>query len=173
MEAFRDVLADCGLFDLGFSGVPWTYDNKQSGLRNVRVRLDRVVASANWSNMFEQAEVVHLTSPCSDHCPVLLKIIPSVHGRPGPKIMRYEIMWERDESIGDVILDAWDSAPSKLDLGSVASMLRKVMCSLHEWSREKFGSVRRKLELRHTLSQTYRRKQMLAAENRRRKWQRK
>ena len=45
MEAFRYVLADCGLFDLGFYGVPWTYDNKQSGLRNVRVRLDRVVAS--------------------------------------------------------------------------------------------------------------------------------
>ena len=27
MEAFRDVLVECGLVDLGFSRVPFTYDN--------------------------------------------------------------------------------------------------------------------------------------------------
>ena len=27
MAAFRDVLADCGLTDLGFVGSPFTYDN--------------------------------------------------------------------------------------------------------------------------------------------------
>jgi hypothetical protein len=28
MSDFRDVLADCEVFDLRFSGVPWTFDNK-------------------------------------------------------------------------------------------------------------------------------------------------
>lgn len=41
MEQFRDVLAECDLKDLGFSGTPWTYDNKKRGSRNVKVRLDR------------------------------------------------------------------------------------------------------------------------------------
>ena len=45
MEDFREVLSQCDLHDLGFSGVPWTYNNKQEGERNVRVRLDRAVAS--------------------------------------------------------------------------------------------------------------------------------
>lgn len=39
MEAFRDVLIDCELVDLGFSGAPYTYDNGHRGQSNVRVRI--------------------------------------------------------------------------------------------------------------------------------------
>jgi hypothetical protein len=45
MTDFREVLTQCDLHDLGFSGLPWTYDNMQRGNRNVRVWLDRAVAS--------------------------------------------------------------------------------------------------------------------------------
>ena len=81
MEAFRDVLAASDLQDLGFTGLPWTYGNWQTGTRNVRVRLDRVVASPCWSNLFEAARVEHLVSPCSDHYPLLLRIIPDPAAR--------------------------------------------------------------------------------------------
>jgi hypothetical protein len=40
MAEFREML--CNLFDLGYSGLPWPYDHKQEGPKNVR--LDRVVA---------------------------------------------------------------------------------------------------------------------------------
>lgn len=40
MADFRRVLADCNLHDLGFKGTTWTYNNKQSGLNNVRAHLD-------------------------------------------------------------------------------------------------------------------------------------
>jgi hypothetical protein len=49
MNEFREILAHCEVFDLGFSGMPWTYDNKQTCERNIKVRLDRVVASSSWS----------------------------------------------------------------------------------------------------------------------------
>lgn len=52
MAAFRDMLDFCGLMDMGFSGTPWTYDNKKPGSRNVKVRLDRGVASQSWLNRF-------------------------------------------------------------------------------------------------------------------------
>jgi len=74
MEAFRDMLQFCELHDIGFKGLPWTYDNGLSGRRNVKVRLDRAVATDSWSNLFERAEVEHLVSPCSDHCPLLLQL---------------------------------------------------------------------------------------------------
>jgi hypothetical protein len=48
MVEFREVLAHCNIFYLGFSGASWTFDNKQEGQRNVKVRLDRVVASSSW-----------------------------------------------------------------------------------------------------------------------------
>uniref|UniRef100_A0A8I6X7B7 Endonuclease/exonuclease/phosphatase domain-containing protein n=1 Tax=Hordeum vulgare subsp. vulgare TaxID=112509 RepID=A0A8I6X7B7_HORVV len=42
--AFRDCLTVCQLEDLGFSCMPYTYDNGQHGDRNVRVHLDRACA---------------------------------------------------------------------------------------------------------------------------------
>ena len=36
MRDFREVLSFCDLHDLGFSGDPWTFDNKQMGSKNVK-----------------------------------------------------------------------------------------------------------------------------------------
>ena len=33
MQSFRDALEVCDLADLGFSGVPYTYDNKEAGMQ--------------------------------------------------------------------------------------------------------------------------------------------
>jgi hypothetical protein len=45
MADFRHTLSHCEVHDLGFIGVPWTFDNKQQGGRNVKVILDNGVAS--------------------------------------------------------------------------------------------------------------------------------
>jgi hypothetical protein len=44
MKAFREALSYCNLTNLGFSGIPYTYDNKRAGRAYVKVRLDRAVA---------------------------------------------------------------------------------------------------------------------------------
>jgi hypothetical protein len=62
MMAFRDTLQMCGLVDLGFMGVPFTYYNKRQGNRNVKVRLDRAVADNNWKNLYSDYEVKHIVS---------------------------------------------------------------------------------------------------------------
>jgi hypothetical protein len=33
MADFWDVLSFCDVFDLGFTSVPWTFDNKQNGTK--------------------------------------------------------------------------------------------------------------------------------------------
>lgn len=73
MAHLREVLAECDLRDLGFSGTPWTYDNKKRGRSNVKVRLDRGVANSQWMGCFFDASVQHLASSCSDHCPILIR----------------------------------------------------------------------------------------------------
>jgi hypothetical protein len=57
MEAFREVLFECDLTDLGFLGTPYTYDNKRHGRANVRVRLDRAVACPAWRDKFADTRV--------------------------------------------------------------------------------------------------------------------
>jgi hypothetical protein len=91
MEAFREVLFDCDLIDLGFSGTPYTYDNKRHGRANVRVRLDWAVACPAWRDRFADTHVQHLASPVSDHCPILVNIEKEMIMPNRQKKRQYEI----------------------------------------------------------------------------------
>jgi hypothetical protein len=156
MSAFRDAVLLCELKDLGFSGLPFTYDNGRSGRANVKVRLDRAFADDRWRDIFSDATVVHLVSPCSDHCPVLVKLAREISPRPAKKCKRYEIMWERDHALPEIIADAWQEQGPKVDLGDVNVALKKVMEVLHAWGGRKFGNVTRELlRLRSKLAKLY------------------
>lgn len=74
MANFRDVLAYCELMDIGFSGLPYTYDNGRKADANVKVKLDRVVANAAWRDLFGDVVLCHLVLSRSDHCPLYLEI---------------------------------------------------------------------------------------------------
>jgi hypothetical protein len=66
MRNFREALQHCNLYDIGFVGVPWTYDNKQHGDRNIKVRLDHAVVSPAWSASFPEMRLRHIASSRSD-----------------------------------------------------------------------------------------------------------
>lgn len=146
MMDFREVLSHCDLHDLGFSGLPWTYNNNQGGRRNVRVRLDRGVANTEWSAMFPDASVEHITSPRSDHKTLLLKVAPGRLGQRSTQIFRYEIMWEREEGLGMVIEKAWQRRNPGSDLGAIAHALKEVTSDLKSWSKTNFGQVTKQIE---------------------------
>ena len=60
MDEFRDCLEDCGLADMGFSGYPFTWDNKRDGSENIQVGLDRATCSDSFMQMFPATEVQHI-----------------------------------------------------------------------------------------------------------------
>jgi hypothetical protein len=72
MSDIREALSDCDLHDIGFTGTPWTFDNKQKGDINVKIRLDRAVASPEWSLRFPNTRLRHIISSRSEHSPLLL-----------------------------------------------------------------------------------------------------
>jgi endonuclease/exonuclease/phosphatase family metal-dependent hydrolase len=110
MEAFREILSDCNLSDLGFTGIPYTYDNKRAGNKNVRVRLDRAVACPAWRDRYAENVVKHLVSPVSDHSPILVEFCPDVKlPSRGPR-RQYKIFWERESELGERIANAWKEA---------------------------------------------------------------
>ncbi|KAG2598477.1 hypothetical protein PVAP13_5KG367307, partial [Panicum virgatum] len=146
MQNFRDALSYCDLYDMGFSGTPWTYDNKQEGARNVRVRLDRAVASTDWSDLFANAQVQHLVSSRSDRSPLLVRVEHDQGKHTKGRILRYKIMWERVESLPETIKAAWESVGTANDLGDVTKKLGAVMTALKTWSSEHFGPVTKELE---------------------------
>jgi hypothetical protein len=146
MMDFREVLSHCDLHDLGFSGLPWTYNNNQGGDRNVRVRLDRGVANSEWMSLWPNSNVLHLTSPQSDHKALLVEIRSSGEALYKNRIFRYEIMWERDENLSSVVEQAWQKRNPGSDLGALAMRLQSVTKKLKDWSRANFGQVTKELE---------------------------
>lgn len=140
MIAFRDSLEICGLVDLGFSGIPHTYDNRRGGNANVKVRLDRAVATNGWRNLFSLYFVQHLASPCSDHVPLLLRGEPE-EPFVGSRCRQYEILWEHDAALPKVIKNAWESFGQVHNLSQLHEALGRTMSTLRTWSRSKFGNI--------------------------------
>jgi hypothetical protein len=62
------------------------------------------------------------------------------------RIFRYEIMWERLESLAHEIKEAWCTTPNREGLGGVTTTLRSVQTALRAWSKENFGRVTVELE---------------------------
>lgn len=127
--------------DLVFSGLPFTYDNGREAQANVKVRLDRAVTDTGWRDLFLQATLYHLVSSRSDHCPQFLEIKKESWEQHKTRVFRYEIMWERLESLAEEVKEAWCSAPNREGLGGIALVLKHVQSALRSWSKENFGSV--------------------------------
>jgi hypothetical protein len=146
MANFCDALSDCDLVDLGFTSLPFTYDNGRSGTVNVKVRLDRAVADTSWRDLFGEATLHHLVSSHSDHCPLLFEIQKENWERHKPRIFRYKIMWERLDFLAEEIKEAWCTTPNHEGLGGVAAALKRVQGALWCWSKKNFGAVTTELE---------------------------
>jgi hypothetical protein len=146
MTDFRDTLYVCNLHDLGFTGTPWTYDNKQSGTKNVRVRLDRAIACPAWTTLFPHANVCHLISSRSDHCPILISLDKDDHQTHRYRPQRYEAMWERDPTLDTCVEEAWKHHRPAACLEDIQKKLAGTMESLCEWDRNKFGSVNKEIK---------------------------
>ena len=108
--------------------------------------MDRAVACSNWRDLFGDAVLHHLISSRSDHCPLFLEIRKENWERHKPRIFRYEIMWERLESLAVEIKKAWCTDSSREGLGGVVAALKRVQTALRNWSKNTFGSVTTELE---------------------------
>jgi hypothetical protein len=148
MRDFRETLSFCDLYDIGFVGTPWTWDNKQKGERNVKVRLDRAVASPSWSAYFPDFRLRHISSSRSDHTPLLLSVEQAQNCRLDRPIRRYEVAWEREPSLSAAVEEAWLRRVPCQDLGDINNSQKEVMSGLYKWKAVHFKSLSKEIEKR-------------------------
>ena len=151
MDGFQKVVHDCGFVDFGFSGLPYTWDNRQDGGRNVKVRLDRGLGDHRFLELMGETVVKHIPLAQSDHCALLVEIRMSQGGerknkRRNRRPFRYENMWQRHDNYLRFVERTWDPGPGTSDLSSVASSLAALRSSLSSWDKEVFGSVKEKIK---------------------------
>lgn len=76
-RAFSRWVQGAGLLDLGHQGPAYTWSNNQDGKSNIAERLDRVLASLQWTLTFPKSSVFHIPRFHSDHMLILLRMDPS------------------------------------------------------------------------------------------------
>jgi exonuclease III len=106
MEAFRDVISECGLSDLGYSGDKFTWHRG-----GIRERLDRGLASDAWRNKFPDALIQNLDYGRSDHRPILLSFgNEPIHQPHGRSFLRFEARWLKEADFLGVVEGAWEAS---------------------------------------------------------------
>lgn len=105
MQAFREVVDFCSFQDMGWRGVPFTWDNMQQGNANVKARLDRALVNQSFLSLFEYSSVKHISSTASDHCYVLaeLKSISANAWPRGQHSFRYENVWQAHLDYDEIV----------------------------------------------------------------------
>ncbi|XP_073367809.1 uncharacterized protein [Aegilops tauschii subsp. strangulata] len=72
MDGFRDAVEECRMDDLGYIGLPYTWDNRQQGIGNIKVRLDRGLGDDKFQERFDSTSVQHIQTTESDHCALII-----------------------------------------------------------------------------------------------------
>lgn len=103
IAGFREMVDVCGSHDLGFEGRSWTFEKRVAGGSYCRVRLDRALASPDWSARFPAASVHHLSAVASDHIPILLQWHRKRARQRRKGRFRYEVMWETHVEFSDML----------------------------------------------------------------------
>lgn len=146
MEGFREAVSVCGFTDLGFIGLPYTWDNRQDADHNIKVRLDRGLATDPFLGLYREVKVWNIQTTISDHSCLVVECLEHTTGRRRrKKNFRYENMWQRDPSYMALIRDSWDHNAGGQSLGEMQAKLKNVQSSLQVWERDVFGSVKKTL----------------------------
>jgi hypothetical protein len=149
MAMFRDCLDECGLMDLGYSGLKFTWNNRQEGDDLVRVRLDRAVANGAFTDRFSGYQVENVITTSSDQLAVsinLTGIEDSPRAVPVKQQFRFEAAWLRAPDYRDVMERAWEEGrDGTCSLQSTFENLQRLSGSLKKWSATTFGAVRKKI----------------------------
>ena len=144
MASFREVLEFHSLWDLGFQGQWYTWDNRRLGLENIKERLDRAVANPEWTNIFSEAGVQHLFTSASDHCPILLHLFTSILLPRRKRQFRFEQAWCRVETCEETVKESWHSKEKGSHMFEVTESIKSYRWGLINWER----SVYRHSQLR-------------------------
>lgn len=97
MEAFRKVLEECSLSDMGFNGNWFTWERGNLPETNIQKGLDRGVANEEWLQIFLEFQIQHLPHTFSNHCPLLVHTKKECRERVH-KEFKFKAWWDLEDS---------------------------------------------------------------------------
>jgi exonuclease III len=139
MEEFGDFLRQLELVDMSLLGRQFTWFHPNG---NVMSRLDRVLLSAEWLNLWGVPNVWVAARDVSDHCPLIIKYSNEDWG---PKPFRFNNFWLRHKDFKEVVSNAWNSQEVSGWMGFILKERLKFLKGVIKlWSKEVYGKPEEK-----------------------------
>ncbi|XP_050242062.1 uncharacterized protein LOC126691020 [Quercus robur] len=131
---FKECPDKCSMLDIGFSGPRFTWTNKREVQALIQERINRFFVNPSWCLLYPEARVTHLTRSHSDHCPVLLEMLPRVNGAK-KRPFRFQTCWLLDATFPSIVSQAWEGGNGLADALDLFSRKAAV------WNKFHFGSI--------------------------------
>ncbi|KAG5580340.1 hypothetical protein H5410_050967 [Solanum commersonii] len=103
---FISVIEACGLTDLGFTGIPYTWCNQRTAQARVWKRLDRSMVNDKWLEVMPQTTIEHLSSVGSDHNPLLMEMVRKNENH--IKYFKFLHCWVDNANFMETVRKCWE-----------------------------------------------------------------
>lgn len=136
-------------------GRKFTWSNHQD--TPTLVKLDRMLCTVDWEQLFPNCLLQSASSDGSDHCPLLL----GLHGlKPGRRRFHFESHWTKLPAFLGVVESAWTSiSSSSCPFVSLSRKFGATVKRLQSWSQKRVGHIISQLglacEISHQLEITH------------------
>ncbi|XP_074362468.1 uncharacterized protein LOC141702742 [Apium graveolens] len=107
LDGFCNVVEECSLCDLGFTGSMYTWERFRGTNKWVQERLDRGLVNDEWRRVFPDAELCMLDVSTSDHLPLLLQLHRRVYV-PKKRRFKLENLWLREKDCMQIVESSWN-----------------------------------------------------------------
>jgi len=109
------------------------------------VKLDRVLCTVDWEDIFPNYLLQSSASDDSDHCPLLLGLHDN---KCGQRRFHFESFWPKLEGFHEAVASAWTSVPvGSCPFTTIDKKLKAVTKSLQSWSSKTVGQLAMQLAL--------------------------
>ena len=150
---FRDAVRECKFSDLGSTGHPFTWSNRQFGPNLIEEKLDRFFCNQEWRVEFHDDWATNLVHWESDHCPIILDVRERkrslVYERKSFRRVHYEDMWIPYEECQNIVKSEWFKWNTNMETSPVQkfkTIARSSLAQFQSWSRREFGGRDKKLK---------------------------
>ncbi|KAH7842871.1 hypothetical protein Vadar_009972 [Vaccinium darrowii] len=137
VSLWRD-LRMLSLLEMITKGYWYTWTNKRGGHGSNKSRLDRVLISNAWLDLFRDSEVVAHALGIFDHCVLVLTVLPFKF-RAFP--FRFYNFWMTDGRFKDILVNSWVESVEGSPMHQISSKLRRLKPLLKSFHRKNFSNL--------------------------------
>jgi hypothetical protein len=142
-DIFNSIIHTLGLREIHMDGGLYTWSNKQKF--PTMAKLDRVLMSPYWEDVFPLVQVRKLVSDLSDHSPLLLLTDSNNTNTPKNREFRFDLSWLTKDDFLPMVEEVWNKYVSSSDPVDILNIkLKRFKKHFKGWGSSLFGHTRRK-----------------------------